>query len=313
HDLNAVKRLADRVYVLKKGEIVETNLTKELFNDPKHEYSKLLIQASNLPAKNLKALDETLLEVKDFSVYYLQKRFFRSSLKKPLIASVNFSLKAKENIGIIGESGSGKSSLALGLLKLALNSGEEKILGQSVGSLNSKMFKPYRKILQIVFQDPYASLNPRLSIQSILIEALRFAYPKASQQEWHHLAELCLEEVRLNSELLNFYAYELSGGERQRVAIARAIALKPRIILLDEPTSALDKSIQKSVLELLLNLQEKQDLSYLFISHDLDVIKAFCDRVLVVSEGKIVETGATEEVFENPKHAYTKRLLESRL
>ncbi|MCQ2830409.1 ABC transporter ATP-binding protein [Helicobacter pylori] len=313
HDLKAVKRLADRVYVLKKGEIVETNSTKELFNDPKHEYSKLLIQASNLPAKNLKALDETLLEVKDFSVYYLQKRFFRSSLKKPLIASVDFSLKAKENIGIIGESGSGKSSLALGLLKLALNSGEEKILGQSVGSLNSKAFKPYRKILQMVFQDPYASLNPRLSIQSILIEALRFAYPKASKEEWHHLAKLCLEEVCLSPELLNFYAYELSGGERQRVAIARAIALKPKIILLDEPTSALDKSIQKSVLELLLNLQEKQDLSYLFISHDLDVIKAFCDRVLVISEGKVVETGAIEEVFENPKHAYTKRLLESRL
>ncbi|MCQ2804991.1 ABC transporter ATP-binding protein [Helicobacter pylori] len=313
HDLKAVKRLADRVYVLKKGEIVETNLTKDLFNDPKHEYSKLLIQASNLPAKNLKALDETLLEVKDFSVYYLQKRFFRPSLKKPLIASVDFSLKAKENIGIIGESGSGKSSLALGLLKLALNSGEEKILGQSVGPLNSKAFKPYRKILQMVFQDPYASLNPRLSIQSILIEALRFAYPKASKEEWHHLAKLCLEEVCLNPESLNFYAYELSGGERQRVAIARAIALKPKIILLDEPTSALDKSIQKSVLELLLNLQEKQDLSYLFISHDLDVIKAFCDRVLVISEGKVVEMGAIEEVFDNPKHAYTKRLLESRL
>ncbi|WP_187849152.1 ATP-binding cassette domain-containing protein [Helicobacter pylori] len=262
---------------------------------------------------DLKALDETLLEVKDFSVYYLQKRFFRTSLKKPLIASVNFSLKAKENIGIIGESGSGKSSLALGLLKLALNSGEEKILGQSVGPLNSKAFKPYRKILQMVFQDPYASLNPRLSIQSILIEALHFAYPKASKEEWHHLAELCLEEVCLNPELLNFYAYELSGGERQRVAIARAIALKPKIILLDEPTSALDKSIQKSVLELLLDLQEKQDLSYLFISHDLDVIKAFCDKVLVISEGKVVETGAIEEVFDNPKHAYTKRLLESRL
>ncbi len=182
-----------------------------------------------------------------------------------------------------------------------------------MGSLNSKAFKPYRKILQMVFQDPYASLNPRLSIQSILTEALCFAYPKASKEEWHHLAELCLEEVRLDSKLLNFYAYELSGGERQRVAIARAIALKPRIILLDEPTSALDKSIQKSVLELLLNLQEKQDLSYLFISHDLDVIKAFCDRVLVISEGKVVETGAIEEVFENPKHAYTKRLLESRL
>ncbi len=251
--------------------------------------------------------------MKDFSVYYLQKRFFRPSLKKPLIASVNFSLKAKENIGIIGESGSGKSSLALGLLKLALNSGEEKILGQSVGLLNSKAFKPYRKILQMVFQDPYASLNPRLSIQSILTEALRFAYPKASKKEWHHLAKLCLEEVRLNPELLNFYAYELSGGERQRVAIARAIALKPKIILLDEPTSALDKSIQKSVLELLLDLQEKQDLSYLFISHDLDVIKAFCDKVLVISEGKVVETGTTKEVFDNPKHAYTKRLLESRL
>ncbi|MGL2419370.1 ATP-binding cassette domain-containing protein, partial [Helicobacter pylori] len=233
--------------------------------------------------------------------------------KKPLIASVNFSLKAKENIGIIGESGSGKSSLALGLLKLALNSGEEKILGQSVGPLNSKAFKPYRKILQMVFQDPYASLNPRLSIQSILIEALRFAYPKASKEEWHHLAKLCLEEVCLNPESLNFYAYELSGGERQRVAIARAIALKPKIILLDEPTSALDKSIQKSVLELLLDLQEKQDLSYLFISHDLDVIKAFCDKVLVISEGKVVEMGAIKEVFDNPKHAYTKRLLESRL
>ncbi len=182
-----------------------------------------------------------------------------------------------------------------------------------MGLLNSKAFKPYRKILQMVFQDPYASLNPRLSIQSILTEALRFAYPKASKKEWHHLAKLCLEEVCLNPELLNFYAYELSGGERQRVAIARAIALKPKIILLDEPTSALDKSIQKSVLELLLDLQEKQDLSYLFISHDLDVIKAFCDKVLVISEGKVVEMGAIKEVFDNPKHAYTKRLLESRL
>ncbi|AFI05537.1 nickel ABC transporter ATP-binding protein NikE [Helicobacter cetorum] len=313
HDLKAVKRLADKVYVLKKGELVETNSTKELFNHPKHTYSKLLLQASLLPTKSLKPLDETLLETKDFSVYYLQKRFFRTSLKKPLISLVNLTLKAKESIGIIGESGSGKSSLALGLLKLALSSGEEKILGEKVGLLSSKAFKPYRKILQMVFQDPYASLNPRLSIQSILTEAISFAYPKASQQEWHNLAKLCLEEVRLDSKLLYSYAYELSGGERQRVAIARAIALKPKIIVLDEPTSALDKSIQKSVLELLLNLQEKQHLSYLFISHDLDVIKAFCDKVLVVSAGQIVETGSVKEVFENPKHAYTKRLLESKM
>ncbi len=203
--------------------------------------------------------------------------------------------------------------MALGTLKLALSSGEEKILGESVESLNSKAFKPHRKILQIVFQDPYASLNPRLSIQSILTEALHFAYPKASKEEWHNLAKLCLEEVHLNPKLLNFYAYELSGGECQRVVIARAIALKPKIILLDEPTFSLDKSIQKSVLELLLNLQEKQDLSDLFISHDLDMIKTFCDKALVISERKVVETGTIKEVFENPKHDYTKRLLESRL
>ncbi|AFI04823.1 dipeptide ABC transporter ATP-binding protein [Helicobacter cetorum] len=312
HDLNAIKRLVEKVFVLKNGLVCESGDTNELFNAPKHPYTKTLLESSILPKKTLKPLDSTCLETKDFSVHYLQKRFFMPSLQKTLISKVNFSLKEKENIGVIGRSGSGKSSLALGLLKLALSSGEEKILGQNVQNLNSKAFKPYRKILQIVFQDPYASLNPRLSIQDILLEALFFGSPSLNKEILKEQAKICLEEVQLESKLLHAYAFELSGGERQRVAIARAIALKPSIIVLDEPTSALDKSIQKSILNLLLNLQEKQGLSYLFISHDLDIVQAFCDKVLVVCEGQVAEFGTTEEVFENPKHEYTKHLLESR-
>ncbi|WP_104748459.1 dipeptide ABC transporter ATP-binding protein [Helicobacter cetorum] len=313
HDLNAIKRLVERVYVLKKGVVCEEGDTSKLFNEPKHPYTKILLEASVLPKKTLKPLDETRLETKDFSVHYLQKRFFMPSLQKTLISKVNFALKAKESIGVIGRSGSGKSSLALGLLKLALSSGEEKILGENIQPLNSKAFKPYRKILQIVFQDPYASLNPRLSIQDILLEALSFGSPSLSKEDWQKQAKRCLEEVQLEPKLLHAYAYELSGGERQRVAIARAIALKPSIIVLDEPTSALDKSIQKAVLNLLLDLQEKQALSYLFISHDLDIVQAFCDKVLVVCEGKVAEFGSVKEVFENPKHDYTKHLLESKI
>ncbi|WP_199769208.1 dipeptide ABC transporter ATP-binding protein [Helicobacter cynogastricus] len=309
HDLGAVQWLAEYVYVLQEGKLCEHNEIKTLFANPAHPTTKMLLEARALPRKKPLEQGEETLRLQNFGVHYVQKRFLGANKVRIAIDGVSFCLCARQTLGIIGESGSGKSSLALGILKLIASVGEQFVLGKSVHQLNRKTFKPYRKSLQMVFQNPYASLNPRWSVQEILLEAFHGAGIKGSVE----VAQKSLEAVGLEAKHLTFYPFELSGGQRQRVAIARAIIVHPQVVVMDEPTSALDKSMQKIVLGLLLDLQEKLDLSYLFISHDLDVIESICDSVLVVEKGQVVESGKTSEVFGAPKHSYTKRLLETRL
>ncbi|WP_163555752.1 dipeptide ABC transporter ATP-binding protein [Helicobacter suis] len=305
HDLGAIKQVAEHVYVMQKGKICEHSTTKELFENPKHSYTKLLLNARHLTAKKMQPGKQEVLLLKDFGVYYTKKRFLGKDRIFQAISGVNLSLHTQETLGVMGASGSGKSSLALGILKLAKTQGEIYLLDQPIHSLNSKTFRPLRKSIQIVFQNPYASLNPRWSVQDILLEG--------SNSLDKNLALKSLEAVGLEAKYLNCYPFELSGGQRQRVAIARAIINRPQVVLMDEPTSALDKSLQKVVLNLLLELQEKMRLSYIFISHDLDVIESMCDRVLVVEQGQVVESGLTKSIFSAPKHPYTKQLLKTRL
>ncbi|PAF54329.1 peptide ABC transporter ATP-binding protein [Helicobacter sp. 13S00482-2] len=308
HDLGIVKNFAHRVYVMSEGKICESGSTQEVFSSPKHAYTKKLLDALILPQKTLSAGDKKVLEIKDFAVSYPKSKFFFDKSENTIISGIFLSLYSGQTIGIVGESGSGKSTLAMGILKLVESVGEEWILGDEVHKMNQKKFKPYRKNIQIVFQDPYASLNPRMRVGDIIFEALRLG-----NQKNHKGISKILESVGLDASFMEFYPHQLSGGQRQRVAIARAIALKPKIIILDEPTSALDKSMQKIVLELLLKLQKEYELSYLFISHDLDVIESVCDDVIVLYKGKMMEYGNVKEVFSNPKNTYTQRLLSLRL
>ncbi|WP_120945564.1 dipeptide ABC transporter ATP-binding protein [Helicobacter labacensis] len=309
HDLGAVQWLAEYVYVLQSGQLCEHNEIKTLFANPTHPTTKLLLEARHLPRKKPLQQGQETLKLQDFGVQYVQKRFLGANRVRIAIQGVNLCLHARQTLGIIGESGSGKSSLALGILKLINSVGEQFVLGQNVSQLNRKSFKPYRKSLQMVFQNPYASLNPRWSVQEILLEAF---YGVGGRGDVG-VAQASLEAVGLEAKYLTYYPFELSGGQRQRVAIARAIIVHPQVVVMDEPTSALDKSMQKVVLGLLLELQEKLNLSYLFISHDLDVIESICDFVLVVERGQVVESGSVESVFSAPKSPYTKRLLETRL
>ncbi|WP_281747500.1 dipeptide ABC transporter ATP-binding protein [Helicobacter suis] len=305
HDLGAIKQVAKSVYVLQKGKICEHNTTEELFKNPKHPYTQLLLNARYLSKKSTPPNTQEVLRLKDFSVHYTKKRFLGKDRIFQAISGVNLSLHAQETLGVMGASGSGKSSLALGILKLAKSQGEMYLLNKPIHLLNSKAFRPLRKSLQIVFQNPYASLNPRWSVQDILLEG--------SNSLDKNLAIESLEAVGLEAKYLDCYPFELSGGQRQRVAIARAIINRPQVVLMDEPTSALDKSLQKVVLNLLLELQAKMRLSYIFISHDLDVIESMCDRVLVVKGGQVVESGQVDVIFKNPKHPYTQQLLKTRL
>lgn len=308
HDLGVVRNFVDRVYVMKEGKICENGKIQEVFSSPKDPYTKKLLDALVLPKKEILPTDKKVLKLKDFGVSYESEKFFFGKNQNIIIKEVFLSLYGGQTIGIVGESGSGKSSLAMGILKLAKTMGEEWILGDRVEGMSQKAFKPYRKNIQIVFQDPYASLNPRMRVSDIIFEALRLG----GEGKYEEIEKILIS-VGLDATFMESYPYELSGGQRQRVAIGRAIALKAKIIILDEPTSALDKSMQKIVIELLLKLQKDYGLSYLFISHDLDIIEAVCDDVLVIQNGKVVEQGNIKEVFMHPKNPYTQELLALRM
>ncbi|WP_095225107.1 dipeptide ABC transporter ATP-binding protein [Helicobacter sp. 12S02634-8] len=313
HDLGAVRGFAHKVCVLKSGLVCESGEVSRVLSRPKNSYTKILLEALHLPKKTIMPTPQKLLAVRDFGIIYQHKKSLFKTEQKLALSGVDFVLHTQETLGIIGESGSGKSSLAMGILRLIASQGSMELLGQCVDTWSEREFRPYRKDLQIVFQDPYASLNPRMRVRDIIFEALRLLahFQKHSKQDAQ--IEAILDSVRLERALVDAYPFELSGGQRQRVAIARAIALKPKIIILDEPTSALDKSMQKTIIELLLSLQEQLGLSYLFISHDLDVIEAVCDRVLVLCAGKVVEQGRVGDVFTSPQNPYTQKLLDARL
>ncbi len=308
HDLAVVKNVADRVLVMKSGEIVEQGKASELFNKPEHSYTQALIAA--IPTGNKKNFNKPM-QSSLLSVRQLNTSFYNAESQQQVLAvrDANFDLQSGEILGLVGESGSGKSTLGRSILRL-LRSESESICfnGQDISTLSNKKMQPYRAQIQMIFQDPYASLNPRMTVFEILAEPLLF-HKIATRSSLESQVLALMDEVGLERHFVRKYPHEFSGGQRQRIAIGRAIACKPKLIIADEPVSALDVTIQKQILELLLALVEKHDLSMLFISHDLSVVRYLCDRVLVMRHGEILETGDTEDIWNKPQHSYTVQLI----
>jgi len=316
HDLNLVRRFADRVGVMQLGRLVELAETEQLFVNPQHQYTQRLLDSR--PTKMVQALDAdlqagtSLLIGEDvrvefaYPVGWFKKKIFTA------VDGVSLSLKCGETLGIVGESGSGKSTLAMALLALqSITQGDSVFDGQSLRNVTPVRLRAMRAKMQVVFQDPFGSLSPRLTIEQIVGEGLALHRPSMSAAERRWQIIQTLQEVGLESEVLERYPHEFSGGQRQRIAIARAIILEPQLVVLDEPTSALDASVQKQVLELLAGLQVKHGMSYLLISHDLEVIAAMSHRIAVMQNGRIVEQGNTDEIIATPREAYTRQLLAS--
>lgn len=312
HDLRIVARLAQRTAVMKNGEIVEAGDTQTLLTQPQHPYTQHLVasEPSGEPNPLVKGPREYLAG-HHIHVTFGKKRWF--SREKPIhaVQDVNVYLHQGETLGIVGESGSGKSTLAYALMRLLPAQGEIFFRQQPLHALSMKEMRPYRSQLQIIFQDPFSSLNPRLTVGQIISEGLQVHQPALTRREIDDAVAQILTEVELDPTIRHRYPHEFSGGQRQRIAISRALILKPKVLVLDEPTSALDRSVQAEVINLLRNLQAKHQLSYLFISHDLKVVRAMSHRVLVMKEGKIIETGPTQEIYDNPQMDYTKRLLKA--
>ncbi|MFP3368014.1 ABC transporter ATP-binding protein [Pseudomonas sp. SIMBA_068] len=312
HDLNLVRRIAHRVCVMQRGQIVEQADCATLFSSPQHHYTQMLINAepSGLPAHN--PVGAPLLEVDDLKVWFpIKKGLLRRTVDHvKAVDGVNFSLPQGQTLGIVGESGSGKSTLGLAILRLISSQGGIRFHGQNLQGLNQKAVRPLRREMQVVFQDPFGSLSPRMCVADIVGEGLRIhGIGTAQEQEAAIIA--ALEEVGLDPRTRHRYPHEFSGGQRQRIAIARALVLKPALILLDEPTSALDRTVQRQVVELLRNLQQKYNLTYLFISHDLAVVKALSHQLMVIKHGQVVEQGDAQAIFHAPQHPYTRQLLEA--
>ena len=316
HDLGIVRRIADRVCVMQLGQIVEQGATRSIFTSPQHPYTKALLEAEPEGRKAPPPRGSpAVLEGRRIRVTYsLGGGWFappRLALKA--VDDVSISLRKNQTIGIVGESGSGKSTLARALLKLLPADGIIRFIGRDLSHHDRNAMRPLRRELQIVFQDPFGSLSPRLTAGQIVSEGLLVHEPSLSSAERDRRAARALAEVELEPALRNRYPHEFSGGQRQRIAIARAIILKPKVVVLDEPTSALDRQVQKQIVALLRNLQEAHELSYLFISHDLKVVRAMADHILVMKDGKVVEEGETDRIFSEPRHEYTRRLMAAAL
>lgn len=318
HDLNMVRRFADRICVMQQGRLVEQAPVKNLFEAPQHPYTRFLL--SSEPAR---AVEETpinaaqvqLLQGNKVRCYFpVKSGFFRRQIGEiKAVDDVDVTLHKGETLGIVGESGSGKTTLGMCLLQLQKCEGEIIFDGQRLDTLPPRPLRLLRRHFQVVFQDPYSSLSPRMSVEQIVGEGLQIHFPELNKAQRRERIIKILEEVGLSGDMLARYPHEFSGGQRQRIAIARVVILEPKLILLDEPTSALDVSVQKQVLELLRNLQRTHGLSYLFITHDLRVIRAMAHRVLVMRGGKVVESGNTEQLFVEPHHEYTRTLLQASL
>ncbi|HEV7253819.1 MAG TPA: ABC transporter ATP-binding protein [Mesorhizobium sp.] len=312
HDLNIVRRFADRVYVMRAGEVVEEGPTQTLFAQPRHPYTKMLIEAEPTGRKAPVELGAPpLIEARNVRVTYRLGGGWLNGAPHEIKAvdGVSLNLAKGQTIGIVGESGSGKSTLGRALLRLAPSEGLIRFAGQDISGLDRSAMRPLRRSLQMVFQDPFGSLSPRMTVGQIVTEGLLVHEPALPRAERDRRAVEALEEVGLEPGARNRYPHEFSGGQRQRIAIARALALKPRVVVLDEPTSALDRSVQKQIVELLRKLQADHDLSYLFISHDLAVVRAMADHVMVMRNGRVVEEGATERIFDAPRDPYTRALM----
>ncbi len=312
HDLGIVRKFADRVCVMTKGKIVETGTVEQVFNNPQHAYTRHLLAAEPKgeppPADDSKSV---VMQGDDIKVWFPIKAGLMRKVVDHVKAvdGIDITLREGQTVGVVGESGSGKTTLGLALSRLISSKGRISFIGQSIDSYSYSMMKPLRNRLQVVFQDPYGSLSPRMSVGDIIAEGLKVHETSLSYDERDRRVAKALEEVGLDPATRWRYPHEFSGGQRQRIAIARAMVLKPRFVMLDEPTSALDMSVQAQVVDLLRDLQSKHNLAYLFISHDLKVVKALANEVIVMRHGKIVESGPAKSIFEAPKEEYTRALM----
>lgn len=311
HDLNIVRRYAHHVCVMFQGEQVESATTETLFSSPQHNYTKTLLDAE--PSGNPACVNipnETLLTTEKLKVWFpIKSGFFKRTTDHiHAVNHVDLTVNKGETLGIVGESGSGKTTLGLAIIKLIRSEGCITFAGQELQSLDQKQVKPLRSRIQIVFQDPFGSLSPRMSISEIIAEGLEIHQPESADSHETQIINV-LNEVGIDPDSRHRYPHEFSGGQRQRIAIARALVLKPELIVLDEPTSALDRTVQKQIVELLRDLQAKYALTYLFISHDLAVVKALSHKLVVMRHGDIIEQGDAGEIFTAPQEKYTQSLL----
>jgi microcin C transport system ATP-binding protein len=312
HDLGIVRKMADHVCVMTNGGIVERGTTHDIFASPQHPYTRHLLASEpkgSPPAADAKA--PTILEAKDLKVWFPVKRGFmrRTVGHIKAVDGIDLAVKEGQTLGVVGESGSGKTTLGLALLRLVSSEGPIVYLGNRIDGYDSKKMRPLRRDMQIVFQDPYGSLSPRLSIGQIIEEGLLIQKPGMDRTERRTRVSRALKEVGLDPASQDRYPHEFSGGQRQRIAIARALVLEPKFLILDEPTSALDVSVQAQIVDLLRDLQKRYKLAYLFISHDLKVVRALANAIIVLRHGKVVEQGPARTVFAKPKTDYTKALL----
>jgi microcin C transport system ATP-binding protein len=316
HDLGVVRKMADRVSVMSQGEIVEAGPTAEIFERPRHPYTRRLLAAEPAPRAPDGGGDApVVMTAEGVRVWFPVKAgvLRRTVDHIKAVDGVSVTIREGRTLGVVGESGSGKTTLGLALLRLLRSEGRIRFLGRDLERLGARALRPLRKEMQIVFQDPYGSLSPRQSVAQIVGEGLGVHHVGETLEERDALIAEALAEVGLDPEVRDRYPHELSGGQRQRVALARALVLKPRVIVLDEPTSALDRSIQAQLIDLLRDLQARYRLGYLFISHDLRVIRALADEVIVMRDGVVVERGPTAEIFERPAHPYTRALIAAAL
>jgi microcin C transport system ATP-binding protein len=316
HDLGIVRATADRICVMQKGKIVEAGKTEDVFRKPRHAYTKMLLAAEPKgapPKADLTA--PVVMEAKGLKVWFPIKRgFFKKTVGHiKAVDGLDIEVRAGQTLGVVGESGSGKTTLGLAMLRLIASEGPIVYMGKRIDGFSSNEMRPLRREIQVVFQDPYGSLSPRLSVAQIVEEGLLIQNPDLSEDERSARASQALTEVGLDPGTMDRYPHEFSGGQRQRIAIARALALDPKFIMLDEPTSALDMSVQAQIVDLLRGLQARRNLAYLFISHDLKVVRALANEVIVMRNGIAVERGAAEQIFDAPQTDYTKALIAAAL
>lgn len=312
HDLGIVEKFADRVCVMTNGEIVEQGEVREIFANPQHAYTKHLLAAE--PKGSPPQQDDSkpvVIEADDLKVWFPIKRgFMRKTVGHvKAVDGIDVRVREGQTLGIVGESGSGKTTLGLALLRMISSTGRISFKGQDIQENSWKEMRPLRRDIQIVFQDPFGALSPRMSVADIVGEGLQVHFPSLTAEERDNKVARALEEVGLNAETRHRYPHEFSGGQRQRISIARAMVLEPKFVMLDEPTSALDMSVQAQVVDLLRDLQKAHGLAYLFISHDLKVVRALANEVVVMRQGKVVESGEADEIFDRPKTDYTKALM----
>ena len=318
HDLGMVRKISDHIHIMKEGRIVEHGETETIFHNPSHPYTRHLMDSVPAAKKSIKTNNSPFMEIRNLNCHFHLKAEWKGFLQRKqktirAVDDITLTINRGTTCGLVGESGSGKTTLGMALLKLTDSTGKMLFDGKDLQKLSNRQMRPLRKNLQVVFQDPFSSLSPRLTIAQIIAEGMKIHAIGNSKAEREDIIKQTLLEVGLSQDMLHRYPHEFSGGQRQRIAIARSIVLRPQFLILDEPTSALDMTIQKQVIQLLKTLQEKYNITYLFISHDLRVIRAMADQVVVMQNGNIVETGSSREIFESPQHSYTKKLFTAAL